>query len=228
MIELALVIVGFLPEGEDASPEALIDAKDLLNQMLGMWSNDRLIVPVISMETFSLPGKSAVTIGPGGDFDTLPLSSLQAITVSDENGTSRDVFILNEDSFSDLVDIPVVDMPIYACYLDAYPVGTIMFNAVPPSGCTAKIRSTKPFTSFATLTESMSFPPGYDMAIQYGLVVLLKTKYGKPITEADYLIAKNSYDNLKDHRAANKGVPLAKMDAGLGCSSRSFNINRMP
>ena len=35
MIELALVIVGFLPEGEEAPPEALLDAIDLTNQMLG-------------------------------------------------------------------------------------------------------------------------------------------------------------------------------------------------
>lgn len=224
MIELALVIVGFLAEGEEASPEAMLDTLDLTNQMLGSWSIDNLIVPVISHEFFILPLKQAVTIGPGCDLQSAPLTSIEGITLSDQSGISREVFLVAESTIRGIPAVSEATCPSMAAFLPSYPTGTILFSSIPDTGMSALIRVARPFDQLRSLTAELEFPPGYDLAVQFGIPVLMSSKYGRPIRQDVLAIANEAYDKIKSKNAENRGVPLATCDPGLCHRSSSFSI----
>jgi len=222
------VIVGFLPEGEESSAEAMLDAIDLTNQMLGSWSLDNLIMPVISRETFTMPTKQAVTIGPGCDLTAAPVMSIDGLTLTDQGGISREVFMVAEQTIRSISVVPSFVLPSMAAFLSSYPTGTILFSSIPDAGTSALVRSIRPFDQLQSLTEELSFPPGYDLAVQFGIPVMLSAKYGRPIRQDVVSIANEAYDKIKAKNAASRGVPLAQCDSGLCGRRSSYNIYQFP
>jgi hypothetical protein len=82
----------------------------------------------------------------------------------------------------------------------------------------ALVRSVRPFDQLCNLTTELEFPPGYDLAVQFGIPVLMASKYGRPIRQDVVAIASDAYDKIKTQNAINRGVPLSICDPGL-CSN---------
>lgn len=215
MIELALVIVGFLAEGEEASPEAMLDGIRLTNQMLGSWSIDNLIVPVISRETFTVPSQQSVTIGPDCDLDTSPFTSIVGLTITSNEGVSREITIVAEETIRAIPSVLSCSIPSLAAFLPSYPTGTLLFSGIPDAPLTALVRMTRPFDQLSELTAEIEFPPGYELAVQFGIPVLMASKYGRPIRQDVVAIANEAYDKIKTKNAENRGVPLAEFESAL-------------
>jgi hypothetical protein len=210
-IELALILIGFLPEGEEATPETLLDARDFLNSMLDLWSADGLIVPVIARESFSLPAQQVVTIGPLGDLLTQAITTIVGLQIIDSGGIPYTP--ISVDELTVRARYPRTDtIPSLYAFLDSYPMSSILFSDIPMDGCTVRVQSTRPFTAASSLLDTMEFSPGYTLAIQFGLAVLLSPKYGKAQRQDIVAIATDSYEKIKRSARVKRGVPLVDSD----------------
>lgn len=209
---MALLLDGVLAEGEEAQPETVVDGMDVLNAMLSSWILDNLIVPFIDKGSYSLPVKQEVTVGPGCDIVMTNPSSITSIVITDsglryDTAAMPDVHIQSYYPFQQ-------GTPSKYCFVPGVLSGVIMFDSIPSTGSVAEIRSQKPFTEITELTEETFFPPGYEMAIYYGIAVLIAPKYGKRVDQAVASIAAESYNRIKAYNATVRPPAIISSDAG--------------
>jgi hypothetical protein len=76
-----------------------------------------------------------------------------------------------------------------------------------------------------SMTEEVSFPSGYTMAMQYGLAVLLSPKYGRPLRSDIAAIAAQSYDSLVHFNATQRTIPEMTFDPILTRTSGWYDIS---
>jgi len=71
LIEGAMRSIGMLKKGMTTDATELADGLELLNQMLGMWTNRELMVPTVTNESLTISSAaSSYTIGPSGTLVT--------------------------------------------------------------------------------------------------------------------------------------------------------------
>jgi len=83
IISRALKDIGALEAGETPSPDAVQDAFDMLNDMLGQWSNEDMMVYYKNEIVFPIvPGQTQYTIGPGGQIGSIFTGSISGTTLT--------------------------------------------------------------------------------------------------------------------------------------------------
>jgi len=226
LIEMALGLLGVLAEGEEAPPEMIVDNLDYLNAMLQEWGNTALAIPTVSRESFSLPAQQLVSIAPGGDIDTESPSSIKGIQIVDSSGLAHTVRFTTDAAIRSISLVENVT-PKYYAYLPDESVPSILFSAIPLSGCLIKIQSYRPFAVFDELTAELEFHSSYDKPVYTNLAVDLAPKYGKAPRSDIIFIAKNSLDDLKNRHAAERGPDELEMPCGMpGMRQPFYDVNQ--
>ena len=227
LIDRALRSIGVLASGEEAKPDELSDALAYAKAMLDSWSNDTLMVPAYTREEFNLTGARSYTIGPDGDFDTVRPLSLRHMRVRDDGGLETVVRIASLEQWA---REPLKDSerhaPAYAYYENTYPLGRILFSSFTTTGDKLLLVSLKPIADLPALTSDVTYPPGYDRAIQLGLAIELAPEYGKQVSAAQASLYQQAISALKRTSAANR-VPSLSVDEGL-TRERRYDINHGP
>lgn len=179
----ALRKIGQYTVGETLKPEDAATGLEQLNAMLDLWSNEHLAVfnNVENVLTLT-PGKASYTIGQGGDFNVQrPLRITGAYTRLSPTGSSVD-YPCAEVSFEKYAGIGLKTQPgpwpkvMY--YNTGYPLSTIQLWPVPSQGAEFHLWADMTFTQFTSLTQAVSMPQGYMLALQTNLAVLLAPEYG--------------------------------------------------
>lgn len=179
----ALRKIGQYTVGETLKSEDASTGLEQLNAMLDLWSNEHLAVfnNVENVLTLT-PGKANYTIGPGGDFNVQrPLRITGAYTRLSPTGSSVD-YPCTEVSFEKYAGLGLKSQPgpwpkvMY--YNTGYPLSTIQLWPVPSQGAEFHLWADMTFTQFATLTQAVSMPQGYVLALQTALACLLAPEYG--------------------------------------------------
>ena len=214
LIELSLELVGRLGQGQEADIDDVKDARDIMCSMLSAWNNDYLMIPFITRETFSLPAKQDVTIGPGMDLSTVSPIAIEGVSVV-INGINRELFQVSEEYLIETSITPVDVTPHSFSFLPGLITSTILLSSIPPSGGSISVRSLKQLTTLTEMTDETTFPAGYDLAIYYGLAVLLAPIYGKPLNQVTALVASDAYEKIKSKNAHLRPVSVLRMDAGM-------------
>src|SRR5574343_1549632 len=103
IVKRALQIAGVLTKDEDPSADESVDGLSSLNDMIGSWANDNLLVYALTWEDFSMTGGTdTYTIGSSGDFNTaIPTQIIQAHT-KDSNVKYQDLNIVSDAYFNRL------------------------------------------------------------------------------------------------------------------------------
>lgn len=182
IITSAMRKIGAITKNETPSADEANDALETLNDMLGSWSNDSIIIPARTLENFTLAGASASkTIGSGGDFNTVrPVDIIKAYVRS---GTiDYDLLEKTDEEFADIPVKSTTGTPQFYNYDNAYPLGTLKFYPVPDQTYTLFILSEKPLASFSSLNAVVDLPPGTNRAIINNLAVDLSPEYGVPVS----------------------------------------------
>jgi hypothetical protein len=199
LIETALQDIGAVAKSEIPTSDEMTDGLTKRGLMIDAWSVRSLMVLGAVLEGFPLtPGKSAYTIGLGGDFNTSRPSSVTDAYIRDGNGSDTPVDILTSDEFYALGDKAIATGRPQGLWLDpgltqaANPLGVInLYPAPDPSTpYTLYAGEQKALTEFANLTDAVTFQPAYYEALEYNLAVRLWPQYhdsGKPI-ESDLKI----------------------------------------
>lgn len=206
LITRALRKAGVLARGETPTAEEANDGLTELNSMLGMWSNDNLLVYARTLENFNLSANDAeYTIGTGADFNTARPLFIASAYIR-EATTDYPVEVISEEAYAAIPDKSQIGVPQALTYDNAYPIGKIRFSALPAAAYVLWLLSEKELSSIATLDTAISLPPGYEDAIVYNLVLRFFAEYGG---EPDALTLKLAGDGKAlIERTTNRNRPM--------------------
>lgn len=212
IIKRALQKNGVLTKSENPSGDEASDALETLNDLIGSWSNDSLLIYARLSESFPLvSGQASYTIGSGGDFDTArPLQILTAFTRI--GNIDYDIDIISDVDFDEISQKNISSsIPDVMFYQSSSPLGNITIYPVPTTG-SLHIRSEKQLSEFTTLDTDLELPAGWDRALIYNLALELASEYGQPVDEATYQIAMDSLNKIKTAVARNKNMDAYAFD----------------
>jgi len=225
IIEIALQDIGVLPEGAEASPEAITDGLRYLNSMLGSWSADSLIIPVITRDSFVLPQKQEISVGIGLDLNIYPPTQVTGVTIH-HAGHAYVPQQVPEESVRAIAQPSTETIPSLFSYLPGIDTASILFSSVAPPACSISLRYLRVLGEYDSLTDGTEFPPGYDFAMHKGLAVVMAAKFGKPASQDTAALAADAYAKIKHRNAINR-VPseldVPKGTPGIRPSTR-YNI----
>lgn len=161
--------------GREANTYEFSDALATLNGMLDAWNAERLWVPRISRDTYTLEsGKASYTLGPDADWSAArPMRIDGAGIIS--NGVETPLHgPLTDGEWAKISDKNLSSHP--TCFYDdrAFPSARIYFHPVPQAADQVALYVWDQLLKAGSIDDTVAFPPGgYEMAVLYGLAVEL-------------------------------------------------------
>lgn len=182
LIQGALRKLGEFAPGETLPASDANDALDVLNGLIDIWSNEHLSVYNNVETIFTLiPGKNVYTVGASGDVNiTRPLRITNMYTRLTTSGSAVDFpcYEVSTDKYTALgLKSQPGPWPKMAYYNTGYPLAQLYFWPVPTSGGEFHMWSDMVLTNLS-LATTLQLPPGYYLALQYSLAVMLAVEYG--------------------------------------------------
>lgn len=201
IIKKAMKELGVIGVGQAVNAEMEDDAFLALNNMLEKWSNERLMVQEIVEEAETLTsGQASYTVGSGGNFDTnRPVAIEKDAFIRDSGGNDHPVQVLTMDVYRAETVKTTSGRPDYLAYTPEFPLGKMYLYPTPDNSTDVlHYRAVPLLDSFATVTTSVEYAPGYEDAIILNLAVRIAPSWGKqpsPLLVTMAMEAKRSIKN---------------------------------
>ena len=200
MIKRAMRLSGAISVGETPTSDEAADGLEALNTMLNSWETDRLYVYSTREDTFTWPANQQVrTVGPTGNFVMpLPARLSDDCTFVTADGTSIGVPLIDVDAWAGIQQKSQTNTwgwwlyPVYGptlLTLNVYPI--------PAASITFNLTSWHRLQTFATLTDALDLPFGYERAIVYSLAEEFGPEFGVEIQPLVLRIAASARRNVK-------------------------------
>ena len=174
---------GIIGASETPSSGEAADGLVYLNDLLEGLSNEHLMIYQDVEEDITLSNAVSYTWGSGGDIATTrPLKIMSAYYTQSGGSVDYEVKVLTKDEY-DAISFKTTtsDVVDYIYLYTDYPLATLYVYPKVATG-TLTITSWKPLTSVASLTTSLSLPPGYERMLRYNLALELLDEYGMEAT----------------------------------------------
>lgn len=175
IVEGALRLCGIRVATETQRNEAF----DALNEMLALWSAERLMVLGVSEDTFTLvQGTGVYTVGPTGTFNISRPQQIIAAYLRDSSGTDFPVdptMALTE--YNRISVKSTKSRPERLYYAPEFPLGKIHFDPAPDAAYTLRLFSWKPLVAISSLDTTIALPPEYAKALRLSLAVDIAPEY---------------------------------------------------
>jgi len=193
--------LGVLRPGQQTSPEGHEDAFGLLNDMVDSWNTESLMIPALQRGVYPLTaGVSSYTLGPGGTLSgDRPQRVMSAALVLRSGwldcGCNCGIHIDN-----------------------AYPNANVRINPAPSDGQSLALQSWQTLSGFADLDSQYGFPPGYVLALRWGLALqlapaaLIMMKVPNNLLQ---VIEQRAIDSKAAVKSFNSS-PIPEMNSGFG------------
>ena len=179
IINRALKSLAVIGQGETADSDQAADALVSLNDMISSWANEAAMIYQVATDIVTLQsGKNDYTIGAGAyDINTTrPLKVLQAFIRM--NSIDYPVEVVSREQYQSIILKSLQSqLPTILYYDTGYPSSTVRLWCSPNQANDLHIDSLKPFSGFATLSDTVSLPPGYERALRLNLAVELMPEY---------------------------------------------------
>lgn len=202
LIQSALSAIGASASGEPLEASLAQEAFLMLNDMLDMASNDDFMVVSISEVIATIAGATDWTIGPGGQINVARPLEINSAFVR-VSSLDYPVTVLNVEQY-ELIGLKQLNGPwpraVY--YNSGSPVGLLKFWPLPSSG-EIHLFVNQLFTRFATINDTIQFPPGYNMWIRWALAELLMPGYGKTSPALVDMVRKNKVTAMAAIKSTN-------------------------
>jgi hypothetical protein len=198
-----------------------IAALDALNFMLQSWSDDGLLVPFRTIESFSLVvGQASYTIGTGGNFSTTRPDIINDIWYRDANNIDVMLKEITRKQYDEFPLKTQQGIPCYYFYDTQYPLAKLYIYPTADTANTLYIDSEKPFTALTSTASTINLPGQYNEAIIYNLAVRLAPEYGYPLTDDVRALAMQTLSGI---RSLNAKTQVSDFDPLL-VKKRYWNI----
>lgn len=195
----------------------------LLNAFLEGLSLERLMVPYLVTESFSLTSSDGeYTIGPSGDFSTTrPIEIVQA-WIRDAEESDTPVGVIGAATYNSFV-LKTVDgtYPRYLYYQATSPLGVLKLYPEPAASLSLVISSWKPLQNFGGIDVPLHLPPGYQRFIEFNFAI----ESASANATLPAAVLKGAIDSKAALKRHNLPDTFLQMDAGLvGTHSAGANI----
>lgn len=213
LIERASRLAGILGEGQTLSGQQSDDALVTLNDVLDSLGVDSLALYQTTNDTVTLvAGQDVYTVGTGGDFNVDRPAQINSAYVVYQ-GVSFPVREVTQDEYN-LVTLKTMTQPLPAffLYLNTFPLGTMTLWPVPNTAIPLTISVDRVLTQIASLSDTLTLPPGYSKMLRTRLAVELCPEYGR---EPSTLLLKMAADALADVKRGNHIPTIAEFDPAL-------------
>lgn len=205
VITRSLQFIGAITRFDTLKAGEAEDALDDLNNMLASWSNTSLLSYYRVTESFALtPGDGEYTIGPSGDFNTArPISLISAYVrdgISDIN-----IDFMTDQEYASINEKTLQGVPSYINFDNASPLATIKIYPIPDSAYTLYLLSEKKLSAL-TLDADIELPPGWILAMQSNLAMILAPQYGQPVSGELARLATESLGSIKTAVATTRAM----------------------
>lgn len=213
IITNAMRKLGAIANNETPTAAELADGLVAFNDVLETLSTEGLSVWETAVETFNLViAQASYTIGPAGNFNTTrPVAITHAICTL----TGVD-FPVDIDPYEVYLDIPVKTIgggPVSRMsYVNDYPLGKIYVFPVPSVAMTISLDTQTALTAAASVSTSVTYPPGYARMLQYQLMAEIAPDFGKELTPTQMALMTSTKAAIK---RANRSLPLSSFDPAL-------------
>lgn len=232
LIQRAYQLCGYAPN-EPLSGADTDLGQDTLNKMLDLWSNDSLMCFAVLEQSVTLqPGKSAYTIGTVGSPDINAPRPLRiregygAAYLTDSNGNNYHVNVFEKNQWNQLANRSATttsNLPEIMFYDPQYPLGIVNVWPMPTEPVTLSFDSSLALPDMPTVTTAFSLPPGYEMAIQTNLAVLLWPFLTK--SDVTRTLAATAATSKADIMRTNTRRNVAQFDRSIvGAGNRAYNV----
>lgn len=210
--------IGVLAAGEPLPANEGDDALEVFTQMVDSWTNETLLIPVVSVVTKVLvEGQPEYTIGiypepvpdplPNNHIETARPERILAAFIRDQQQTDYIQEIIDVETFSRISRKTNTSRPSRFYVRKGWPLNTILFESVPYQDETLHLEVVQPLSEYlstASLTDVINLPPGYERALIFNLCLDLAEEWGKTVTpliatsavEAKKWLKRNNYRPL--------------------------------
>jgi hypothetical protein len=212
------------------SPDQLADCLVQANLMIDQAQVKRPMIYSMRLTQYVLGTAKKYTLGPGGTLVSTTGSSIRPVEIERANlilsttGTPVHLGIFN-GSYQDFANLAVQDVPgaqpqfLYCDY--AYPVANVYLVPQDRGGDTLEIYDWQQIQSFATTSDTVQLPPGYQDWFVNNLAVRLASVFkeqGASVTDDVRIEARKSAQAIQSR---NGKSPRATSDApGYGHGRR--------
>jgi hypothetical protein len=219
-------LLGVIASGESPDAAMTEDAITALNDMLDSWGLERLMVYSISPHTYSLvPNQQVYTLGPGGDFNQgRPNQIDQAYVLYQQTGAlpaTIPIQILNTDQWAALETKGVTSTFPTQMYSDGNsPLINLSFWPVPLLPQQIVLWTWDLLNDFddSSISDDITFPPGYAKAIAYNLALELAPEYD---VQPSAVVAAGALDAKSNIKRINTPDLLMSCDPSLTHTGRA-------
>ena len=224
MIQDAAREAGILGETETLGAAQAASGLRRLNRMLASWRLSKLYVFALEQIELTLQvNKGVYTIGASGDFDRARPTQIVAPCFVRENDTDYPINVIDKVSYAGIISKSSVtsNYPCELHYEADYPLGIISLYPVPSAANKLFINVPKELQEFATLTEQIVLPPGYEEAIVYNLAVRHAVKKGFAVNPDLRELARMGTAMIKTNNVRKR---RSRTDIPVGTRGRNYQI----
>lgn len=237
IIKGALRALGVIGKSETPTADEMNDALQSLNMMIDEWSARSLMSTALTRQSFPLVARQqSYTIGPTGNFVAAVPISINSAFLRDGYGLDYPLEIMTREVFDSMADKSFVTAPPQGLFYDpgstqqASQLGTIYVYYTPDASTTYTlyIESLQPFTEFAALTTTVTFPAAYYKALKFNLAIELAPEYGISPSKEVVFLATESVETIEAMNAVPiiAALDLPGQKGGFNIYSGDFNTNR--
>jgi hypothetical protein len=218
-------LLGLVSSG-NALPESVYqDNLVALNQMIDSWNTERLSVFATQDQVFSWPASTIKrTLGPTGNFvGNRPVLVDDATYFRDPlTNVSFGVRIINQQQYDGIAVKTVTSTYPQIIWVNmTYPDIEMYVYPVPTRVVEWHFISVEELIKPASLTTTISFPPGYLRAFRYNLAMELAPEFGVEPSPQVQRIAMTSKRNLK---RINNPDDVMSMPYAIVATRQRFNV----
>lgn len=222
LITRSLKLAKVSTKSETPAPDETADALVSLNAMLSSWSNDSLVCYARVTESFTLtPGTASYTIGTGQTFNTArPMFIASAFVRS--SSLDYPLEIISDEEYNLFGTKTDQGTPEALNYTTSFPVGRVRLFPTPDLADSLFITSEKEITSLA-LSDTISFPPGWEDALAYNLTMRIAPEYGQALDPLVISTAKETLGAIRLNVARNRPIKYEPSVSDVGNFYNGFH-----
>ena len=225
LIRRALKLLGVMAAGESLKAEDQADCLVELNALLGTWRNERLMVHGTRRSTYTLtPSLSPHTIGASGTFATTRPVRIDAVGVLPIGTYSEQpVDILTDEQYQAIDDKTTNgEYPVRVWLEQTYPNTKLWLHPVPTTAATLVLYTWGVVADFASASDSVSLPDGYENALAHALALQIAPMYG---VEPSGALVANANNAVAAIERTNQPDVVSELDGALAITTgAAFDI----
>jgi hypothetical protein len=217
----AMQSIGQVGDGQSLSSTNAQLAMRLANRMLQKWSNQKLMLYLITQRPFSLSANvQDYGVGPTGNpftGQTRPVFVESGVATIPGSTMQNPLNILDKTQWDALPDSGVkagtngVPASVWVEY--TYPNLTFHVSPIPSTIVAIRLGSWELLQQFTTLFDVLSLPPGYEEALVPNLAIELSDYFDQPISQNLAQLAADGLNTIKTVNAQKLRGALGESQA---------------